>query len=234
MAGVNRIRSAVLVFWTLFAGAAFAAPAWPAESSPSITAALENETFIMMTDGDTVMFDRCSRTSKSVEGTVSLAGSPWHSYSMTLGGRGRVTKVRVGVYPPNATAKDTVAMRVTADLEGDSVRVGHHNDREHDERMFPASELTMIGVDSSIAALEQAVRRFRGLGSKNNTTLLILLPEHGQVWPTTITSIGADSTRLVMSGDEWRFATDKEGHILGGRSASGKLEVRRVVGSKGH
>jgi hypothetical protein len=224
---INVIGLAGLFAW--MSASIFAAPSPAAVGPPS---RIERGTFLMLIKGDTVLSDRFSRTPRSVEGTMTVAGSPWQSYSMVLGSDASVMSTRVGMYPPHASAKDTITMHVTADLRGDSIRVGHRNREGLDERMFPASRNTLIGVNASVAFLEQVVRRAHSMGDHGGSEISIFLPEHGQVWQSTVTQLGSDSTRLVMAGDEWHLATDRDGRILGGWGA-GNLQIRRVSQFRG-
>lgn len=192
----------------------------------------ERGTFILLMKGETVMSDRFSRTSQGIEGRMMVGGSPWQNYSMTLDPDQNVRGARIDMYPPHASTQDTATMHVTADLRGDSIRVGHSDRGGIEKRSFPASRNTLIGVNASVAFLEQVVRRVHVLGNRSPSEVAIFLPEHGQLWKSTVTRMSSDSTKLVLGGDEWHFATDREGRILGGWS-TGNIQIRRVPDVKG-
>lgn len=117
--------------------------------------------------------------------------------------------------------------RLTATVEGDSVRVTFDGGRE---RAFPSSPDAILYADPSPAGIEQVLRRARAVGGDTAVVPVFNL-EDGTTTATVVRWTGADSAVLTVAGVEMRAAVAVDGSLLGGVAPSANVRVVRLEGA---
>ena len=203
-------------------------PVPPPAEHPAPIEGPERVGYVVRRGADTMLVERASRSRDLLSGDLAIRGQGSVEYQVTLDPTGTVSRLVVGVVPPNAGPASTARQRSTADFRGDTVVVETVSGDSTRTIRFATRAGAIPYITPSMALAEQILRRARTIGGSEVELPVFLTSGSIQTITAAVTFIGADSARVALGGTEFRLATDATGRVLGGAVPAQGLTIDRT------
>jgi uncharacterized protein len=192
----------------------------------SAAAAQQPVTFVMLRGTDTLAVERVTRTANHLDGEfASAAIGARVRYAATLASDGSTPRVETWSY---RGAADTVGVKVTMQLQGDSMAV----ELPGAIRRFPTKPGAVVYFNPSMGLLEQALMRAHSLGGQTVNVPLFVSSGAATPVPLSVSWVGSDSAHLSLAGVAMNVSLGLDGRVTGMAVPSQGVRVVRLEGAR--
>jgi fermentation-respiration switch protein FrsA (DUF1100 family) len=192
----------------------------------------DNAAFIMTVGADTLGVEAFSRTADSLTGEIVGRQIGRLEYTATLTPQALIARWEMRAWLPNTAPTAPPVQVADFSFRGDSVIATVSAGGATQTLRFQTEPGALPTYPTSIALLEQAVRRARVLGGDTVEIPLFALAG-AQTVPATVTRLGPDSVTIVVGGAQVRLRVDDAGRVLGGSIPAQNLTIHRVARETG-